>query len=612
MKEETGPKLVTVANAGSWNSVRNDDGEELLQADMCELLVDLQFHQMTPVQATCVPLLLSHKDVAVEAVTGSGKTLGFVVPIVELVRKQNLKSKFLVGAIVLSPTRELAQQTKNVLNDFAQAFSIPVASFIGGSSVDEDKQAFNQNGGNIIIATPGRLENMFRKIQQLPGYCKDLAILILDEADRLLDLGFEKSINNILGNLPKQRRTGLFSATQTKQVQELMRAGLRNPVKVVVKVHSKKKSAPGQSVPNTLDIYYHTVTPQGKLEALVSLCDILTSEEKNVRKIMVYMLTCACVDYFSRLLTKLKKDIPILSLHGKIPQASRVKTFDSFKAVPRGILICTDVASRGLDIPDVDWVLQFDPPQDPAAFVHRCGRTARFGREGKAIVFLLPEEEAYINFLQLRGVPIKEFDMKLPDQSLFERIRSIASKNREIYEKGLRAFVSFCRGYKEHQCNYIFQFKKLDLEKMAILFGLLHLPSMPELKSLSLTGLFSESDVDVNTIPYKNKQQEKRRLQLLASKPAAHEKKGSERKRKMETIPWSKKKEQKEKKINKKMKKTMAAKAKEEKRKSLQESVDDNWDFDELAREERLAKKMKKGKVSKEEYQAHLLAGLDS
>jgi hypothetical protein len=174
---------------------------------------------------------------------------------------------------------------------------------------------------------------------------------------------------------------------------------------------------------------------------------------------MVYMITCACVDYFSKLLQKLLPAIPILSLHGKVPADKRTQVFNRFKSVPSGVLLCTDVAARGLDIPNVDWVVQYDPPQDPAAFVHRCGRTARLGRDGKALVFLHPAEDSYVNFLEIRKIPIQEMADPAPAVPTLELVRKLASTDREIYDKGRLAFVTYIRGYKEHQCGYIFRMK---------------------------------------------------------------------------------------------------------------------------------------------------------
>eukprot|EP01125_Pyxidicula_operculata_P022634 TRINITY_DN941_c0_g2_i3.p1 TRINITY_DN941_c0_g2~~TRINITY_DN941_c0_g2_i3.p1 ORF type:complete len:238 (-),score=53.85 TRINITY_DN941_c0_g2_i3:92-706(-) len=204
---------------------------------------------MTPVQAATLPLFLKNSDVVVEAPTGSGKTLSFVVPIIE--KLQNLESpltKHQVGAIIISPTRELATQIYEVVNIFIENLPLTSMILIGGSDISADLSLFTEKGGNIIVATPGRLDYLMQKATNFN--VKTVEILVLDEADRLLDFGFYMTLESIISRLPKQRRTGLFSATQTRQVDELIRAGLRNPVKVTVNVE-EKNSKSIQSIPTT-------------------------------------------------------------------------------------------------------------------------------------------------------------------------------------------------------------------------------------------------------------------------------------------------------------------------------------------------------------------------
>lgn len=258
--------------------------------------------------------------------TGSGKTLAFVVPIIEIILRDKPASKHHLGGIILSPTRELALQTASVMEQFSKPLNIPMLLLTGGSDPEDDVKAFKTDGANIIVATPGRLEDMFRRIPGLTGYTKDLGIIVLDEADRLLDLGFERSINSILGRLPKQRRTGLFSATQTQQVQALARAGLRNPIKVAVKVQAKSKAL--QSTPTSLEINYLIAEPAEKLGMLAAF--LSETNKATPAKFMVYMLTCACVDYFHKVLEMLVPDIPVLSLHGKVPAKNRTQVFNRY------------------------------------------------------------------------------------------------------------------------------------------------------------------------------------------------------------------------------------------------------------------------------------------
>ncbi|XP_023372646.1 ATP-dependent RNA helicase DDX55 isoform X2 [Otolemur garnettii] len=379
---------------GSWESLPVP-----LHPGVLGALRKLGFRCMTPVQSATIPLFMKNKDVAAEAVTGSGKTLAFVIPILEiLLRREEKLKKSQVGAIIITPTRELAIQIDEVLAHFTKHFSqFSQILWIGGRNPGEDVERFKQQGGNIIVATPGRLEDMFRRKAEgldLASCVRSLDVLVLDEADRLLDMGFEASINTILEFLPKQRRTGLFSATQTQEVENLVRAGLRNPVRVSVK--EKGVAATNtQKTPSRLENYYMVCKADEKFNQMVHFL-----RNHKQEKHLVFFSTCACVEYYGKALEALVKGVKIMCIHGKM-KYKRNKIFMEFRKLQSGILVCTDVMARGIDIPEVNWVLQYDPPSNASAFVHRCGRTARIGHGGSALVFLLPMEESYINFLAI-------------------------------------------------------------------------------------------------------------------------------------------------------------------------------------------------------------------
>ncbi|KAJ1932316.1 ATP-dependent rRNA helicase spb4, partial [Kickxella alabastrina] len=311
-------------------------------------------------------------------------------------------------------------------------------------------------GPDILVGTPGRLEDVLcgrlksgKKtkagmitasggVRGRPTMsASKLEVLVMDEADRLLDMGFEASLTAILSVLPKQRRTGLFSATMSDALGQLVRTGLRNPVRVQVQVQDRSGRGSESRVPSTLRIGYLVSPPDRKLAQILRHIQL-----GGAQKYIVYFSTCAAVDYFYRLLRRLLSPVAELvpggkramrderertrrflnvsfaisvhSLHGQMVQKKRQATFDAFSALPpgeAGILLCTDVASRGLDIPDVDCVVQWDPPTDPKSFAHRCGRTARAGRSGQALVFLSPgSEETYVDFLALRKIPMAPAD----------------------------------------------------------------------------------------------------------------------------------------------------------------------------------------------------------
>ncbi|XP_063971362.1 ATP-dependent RNA helicase DDX55-like [Lytechinus pictus] len=556
-------------------------------------LKKMKFDRMTPVQAATIPLFLKNKDVAAEAVTGSGKTLAFVIPIIEILqrREQPWKKKE-VGAIIITPTRELATQINEVLEHFTSLLpSLKQRLLIGGSSPLADLEKL-QEGANILIATPGRLEDLFERTTtgiSLPAMVKSLEVLVLDEADRLLDMGFTKSINTILGYLPKQRRTGLFSATQTDEVEALIRAGLRNPVRIVVK-EKNSSSTDVRRTPLTLTNYYVVSPSDEKFRLLVAFL-----RKYRDQKHMVFFSTCACVEYFTVALQALVRNTTILSLHGKMKQ-KRNSIFSQFRELTSGILVCTDVMARGVDIPEVHWVLQYDPPTSASAFVHRCGRTARIGNLGNALVFLRPSEDCYIEFLKINQKvhlePYEKID-ELEVVDVLPKLRKLATKDRALFEKGTRAFVSFIQSYAKHECSLIFRVKELDIAALARGFALLRLPRMPELKGKNFPD-FEPTEVDYNSIPYKDKNREKQRKhkQKLIEEGVISPHSGK-RQRRGKSVAWSKNKEQKEKKKERKQKKEAAKKRKQQ--------FDEN-DLNELADDVRLLKKLKKGKISKEDF----------
>ncbi|CAO2161173.1 unnamed protein product [Urochloa humidicola] len=577
------------AARGALTDQKFSEMNPALSAEVVEALHRGGFRRCTPVQAATIPHLLSHKDVAVDAATGSGKTLAFIVPVVEILRRRSSRPKsHEVLAVIVSPTRELSSQIYNVAQPFiATMKGVSSMLLVGGLDIKAELKRVEEEGANILVGTPGKLYDIMQRDDASLDY-KNLEILILDEADRLLDMGFQKHVNFILSNLPKLRRTGLFSATQTKAVADLSKAGLRNPIKVDVKTEAKltSKDAGQQELgpsktPLGLRLEYMICEASKKSSQLV---DFLV--QNSGKKIMVYFATCACVDYWAVVLPLLNslKGSPIISYHGKMKQGPREKALASFSALSSGILVCTDVAARGLDIPSVDLIVQYDPPQDPNVFIHRAGRTARYDQEGDAIVFLLPKEDTYVEFLKLRGVPLTERECPSNTEDVVPQIRSAALEDRNVMEKGLRAFVSFVRAYKEHHCSYIFRWKDLEIGKLAMEYGLLQIPSMPEVKhhSLSLEGFIPVDDIDVTQIKYKDKAREKQRKKAL--------------KRKAEEEAQNPKPE-------KKRSREKPEKPKRKKTGKQRQSVQTKEDLDELAHEYRLLKKLKRGDIDEDEYE---------
>ncbi|KAK4361063.1 hypothetical protein RND71_020015 [Anisodus tanguticus] len=569
-------------------NTRFSDLEPPLSVPVLEALTNSGFEFCTPVQAATIPLLCSYKDVTVDAATGSGKTLAFVLPLVEILRRSSSNPKpHKVMGIIISPTRELSSQIFHVAQPFISTLAnVRPMLLVGGLEVKADIRKIEEEGANLLIGTPGRLYDIMERMDILDF--RDLEILILDEADRLLGMGFEKQINSIISRLPKLRRTGLFSATQTEAVEELSKAGLRNPVRVEVRAEAKQLSGSGNSTssktPSGLHIEYLECEADKKSSQLVHLIT-----KNKSKKIIIYFMTCACVDYWGTVLPRLSclKSFSLISLHGKMKQSAREKALASFTALSSGILLCTDVAARGLDIAGVDYIIQYDPPQDDNMFIHRVGRTARLGRQGSAVVFLLPKEAAYVEFLRIKDVFLEEGECASEAPDIIDEIRSAAKRDRDVMEKGLRAFVSYIRAYKEHHCSYILRWKELEIGKLGMGYGLLQLPNVPDVKhhSLSTKGFTAVEDINLDEIKFKDKSREKQRKKNLQAKKAA----------------MAQQEEQKTQRHQKEANSTTtpATRKKTAKQRRAMQLVEDE---DEITREYRLLKKLKKGAIDENEF----------
>lgn len=491
---------------------------------------------MTPTQASTLPLFLTNKDVIVEAVTGSGKTLAYLIPILEKLSKadpDDWPKRGQAACIIVAPTRELAIQIEGVLAGFL-AFhedSIPqdlvpgeneqmdddpwqvmrpIVSQLfvgGGKSPAQDQAIFLSTRPQILIGTPGRLAALLGSAH-VHMHQSTFQVLILDEADRLLDLGFKIDLQNILKRLPKQRRTGLFSASVNEALAEIIRVGLRNPFKVTVKVRSLRQ--PTDSIaqmpqeirtPSSLEMAYIPATASQKLFLMSRL---LTHVQPRPLKTIVYLPTCAAVEYVSRLLAYALVDFELIPLHGQYTQSVRQKNLTRFSnCLSYSVLVTTDLAARGLDISQVDLVAQLDPPSDPKTFLHRAGRAGRAGRRGLALVFIMPNEQDYLRLLSIRGTPVTPLVDLQPDlgpaihldqtndHDVVEfhlKLRERVLGDRALHDKGQRAFVSWVQAYRKHQASTIFRIKDLDWAELAKGWQLLVLPKMPELGSWKADG----------------------------------------------------------------------------------------------------------------------------
>ncbi|KAM3683929.1 hypothetical protein ACJW31_11G002400 [Castanea mollissima] len=415
---------------------------------------DIGFQYMTQIQARSIPPLLLGKDILGAARTGSGKTLAFLIPAVELLHHSHFSSRNGTGVIVICPTRELAIQTHAVAKDLLKYHSQSLGLVIGGSARRSEAERIVK-GVNLLVATPGRLLD---HLQNTKGFMfKTLKCLIIDEADRILESNFEDEMRQIIKLLPKNRQTALFSATQTKKVEDLARLSFQTtPIYIDVDAGRKKVTNEGLQ-------QGYCVVPSAK--RFILLYSFL---KRNLsKKVMVFFSSCNSVKFHSELLRYIQVDC--LDIHGKQKQQKRTSTFFDFCKAEKGILLCTDVAARGLDFPDVDWIVQYDPPDEPKDYVHRVGRTARGeGAIGNALIFLIPEELQLLRLLKAEKVHVKEYEF---DQKKLANVQShlekLVGSNYYLNKSAKDAYRSYLLAYNSHSMKDIFDVHRLDLQKFS-------------------------------------------------------------------------------------------------------------------------------------------------
>ncbi|KAL2472035.1 DEAD-box ATP-dependent RNA helicase 51 [Abeliophyllum distichum] len=418
---------------------------------------DMGFQYMTEIQARAIPPLIGGEDVLGAARTGSGKTLAFLIPAVELLYQISFKPRNGTGVIVLCPTRELAIQTHAVAKELLKYHSQTLGLIIGGCPRSAEAERIVK-GVNLVVATPGRLLD---HLQSTKGFIyKSLRCLVIDEADRILEANFEDDMRQITKILPKERQTALFSATQTKKVEDLARLSFQK-TPVYIDVDDRRKRVTNEG----LQQGYCVVSSAKRFILLYSFL------KRNLsKKVMVFFSSCNSVKFHSELLRYIQIDC--VDLHGKQKQQKRSSTFSDFCKVEKGILLCTDVAARGLDIRAVDWIVQYDPPDEPKEYIHRVGRTARGeGAKGNALLVLIPEELQFLRYLKAAKVPVKEYefdDKKLANvQSHLEKL---VSNNYYLNKSAKDAYRSYILAYNSHSMKDIFNIHRLDLQAVAASF----------------------------------------------------------------------------------------------------------------------------------------------
>ena len=506
----------------------------------------LGFETFTEVQNDAIPAFLSNSDVLIKSPTGSGKTLAYALPLIQRLQQIRPKISRTDGpyAVILLPTRELAVQSYEVFEALCRTFVWIVPGLIVGGEKRKAEKSRIRKGINIVIATPGRLLDHLNTTKSLS--LKNLLVLIFDEADRLLDMGFAQTVSQILSRIKehcnRKIQTGLLSATLNPKVENLASISLESPVlldmsikgnkvteekldngKIVVcddletdigAVEGKTELEQKFQTPSTLKQYFVIVPAKLRLVCLISFLVKFGFRNEN-GKIIVFFSSKSSTELHCHLLESevvkehiLSTQSEVYKLHGDMIPKERNEVFRKFKRCKKGILLSTDVAARGLDLPRVNWIVQYSCPTQIEDYIHRVGRTARIGSEGEALLFLLPSEVKYISALEAKNIEIKKlglFDIlkyldpksgKKYNQCSIERLATDVQNKLELLldgnhdlktvaENAFRSFIQAYAAYPSH-LKEIFHVKRLHLGHIAKSFALRAAPR--EMKNLSLSG----------------------------------------------------------------------------------------------------------------------------
>jgi ATP-dependent RNA helicase DeaD len=377
---------------------------------------DLGYEEPTPIQAAAIPPLMQGHDIIAQAQTGTGKTAAFAIPIVE----QLDPAQRSVQAVVVLPTRELAMQVAQAVHALGRSRAISVLPLYGGQAYDRQLRSLRE-GVHVIVGTPGRMMDHLRR-----GTLKldSVRTVILDEADEMLDMGFVEDIEFILDAVPAERQIGLFSATMPSRIEALARRYLREPERVTIAQETR-------TAPQTRQFFYETPY-RGKLEALSLILDFEAPQSA-----IIFCRTRREVDELAAALQA--RGYTTATIHGDISQGQREQQLRAFREGHADLLVATDVAARGLDIPDVSHVINFDIPDDADAYVHRVGRTGRAGKSGEAITLVTPRERRLLGMIE-QQIRKKMKQMRLPTQS------DIAARRREAFVGALRETIEAGEG----------------------------------------------------------------------------------------------------------------------------------------------------------------------
>jgi superfamily II DNA/RNA helicase len=359
-----------------------------LSQDVLRAVADAGYSEPTPIQQQAIPYILMGRDVLGCAQTGTGKTASFTLPMIQILAAGRARAR-MPRSLILEPTRELATQVAENFDTYGKFHKLSKALLIGGESMTEQFKVLDR-GADVLIATPGRLLDVFGRGRLLMN---DVKILVIDEADRMLDMGFIPDVERIVSLVSRMRQTLFFSATMAREIRRLADAFLSNPKEISV--------APPASTSKTVTQGLLIVSQGGgahsshkeKRAALRSLID-----SEDVRNALIFCNRKRDVGVLARSLVRRGYDAAML--HGDMAQSARTEVLERFKRGEMRLLVCSDVAARGLDIQDMSHVFNFDVPASAEDYVHRIGRTARAGREGRAFTIATPEDSKYVTAIE--------------------------------------------------------------------------------------------------------------------------------------------------------------------------------------------------------------------
>lgn len=365
-------------------------------------IATLGFEEMTPIQAQAIPPVLEGRDLIGCAQTGTGKTVAFLLPALERLLQDPTKTKN-PRLVVLAPTRELVIQVTEQAHKLAKHTSLRVVPVYGGARLSQQTDKLRR-GADVVVATPGRLLD---HIQRKNISFKDVQILVLDEADRMLDMGFLPDIRQIINDMPRQRQTLLFSATMPAPVMALTHQFQQNPLKIEIGA-----AHPPEAIRQAL----YPVPKHLKTELLMALL-----EQMEVNSMLVFTATKQEADIVTRQLRQAK--IGVACIHGDFAQRERIAALEGFRSGRYQVLLATNIAARGLDVEGISHVINYDVPEHPEDYVHRIGRTARADADGDAITLVTPDDEALIHRIEhalgykIERKTLPGFDYNVPTPS---------------------------------------------------------------------------------------------------------------------------------------------------------------------------------------------------